>query len=288
MRTVKLYRHGATMGTPPTNPNRKPPKRGKVQGWSISATRRNIQFLRSVVTETLNVDQDGQWLYGHTFTLTLRECPPDPQEWHRLRTALVKRLRRQGLVRLHWVTEWQRRGVPHLHGVAFSPNQNFGQWIIGHWCSVAAEYGALPRAQHTLEVFDFTGWAKYLAKHAARGVNHYQRSQESVPPEWQGNTGRVWGHVGDWEITDPDKVAVDSSTYYRLRRLVRSWRKSDARDSGCRFRIRSARTMLKANERALSEIRGISEWIPHDHMMALLNWAQAMPGDVSTFPRVAK
>ena len=58
-------------------------------------------------------------LLGLSGSLTLRDCPPSHDDWKTLREALFFRLRRKGLYRLHWLTEWQKRGVPHLHFAAW-------------------------------------------------------------------------------------------------------------------------------------------------------------------------
>ena len=69
------------------------------------ATRRNTEFLMSVKTDQLT----GA---GVALTLTVRDCPPTADDWHRLRRAWEKRMVRAGMLRLHWVTEWQRREFP--------------------------------------------------------------------------------------------------------------------------------------------------------------------------------
>lgn len=261
------------MGTPPRTNDHLRTRRGNVGGWSTGSTRRNIAFLRSVVPDTLICTPDGELLHGYAFTLTLRDCPTTSDDWHKLRKAFLYRLRRSGMHRLHWVTEWQRRGVPHLHGCVWSTDINYDRAILSHWLNISLPYGAGPQGQHVNRINDAIGWFKYLAKHAARGVQHYQRSAENIPAGWR-KTGRVWGHWGDWDTRDALKLHVEDSTYYRLRRLVRSWRKADARDSGDRFRIRSARKMLSCPDRLQSEIRGISEWVDIDTMLLLLDLAR--------------
>lgn len=243
MRTMKVYLHGTTMGTPPGANNHTRSPRGNVGGWSTGSTRRNVAFLRSVVPETINVTEHGEFLHGFAFTLTLKNCPATSDDWHRLRKAYMMRLRRAGMYRLHWVTEWQRRGVPHLHGCVWSPDPNFSGIIIGEWLNMASKYGAGFQGQHVKPVTDALGWFKYLAKHAARGVQHYQRSAANIPVGWI-KTGRVWGHWGHWDTRGSMNMAIEDATFFRLRRLARSWRKADARASANRFRIRSARGML--------------------------------------------
>lgn len=277
MRLVTLYRHGLTMGTPNMKGNKSPAKRGQVDGWSKSATRRNLAFLRSADEELLNVTSDGELLFSVSITLTIKDCPASSDDWHKLRRAFIKRLERMGLYRSHWVTEWQRRGVPHLHGAFWFPmpvnesTEEITRTCIDHWLSLTSDkYGAGPSGQHYHIIYDTIGWFKYLAKHATRGIMHYQRSPENVPAGWK-KTGRVWGHTGDWPLSDPDKVLLNDSEFFRYRRIVRSWRISDARASRLPYRIKTARVMLKDNDKERSKLRGVSEWIPEHLARAMLD-----------------
>ena len=281
MRTITLYRHGVSMGTPTSKPNKTPPKRGEVQGWSQSATRRNISFLRSVDENAIQCTEDGEELIAVALTLTVRNCPDTHADWQSIRRAFQKRLERMGLYRSHWVTEWQRRGVPHLHGAFWFPRTTDPLYyhavldeIIGHWLGAAASCGAAHRGQQALLIFDAVGWFKYLSKHAARGVHHYQRSAENIPEGWQ-KTGRIWGHTGPWPLIEPEKRIISDLDYFRMRRLARNWRKADARKSGNRFRIRTARKMLRHNHPEKSKLRGVSEWIPEATALALLDFARS-------------
>lgn len=106
MRVIKLYRHGFTMGTNSFEPGAKRPRgeRGLVGGWSHGSTSRNIAFLRSI-------DESLLTGAGLALTLTVRDCPDTSDEWHSIRRAFERRLKRMGLIRMHWVIEWQRRGV---------------------------------------------------------------------------------------------------------------------------------------------------------------------------------
>lgn len=156
--------------------------RGDVQGWSEGATRRNTEFLMSVRTDQLT----GA---GVALTLTLRDCPPTADDWHKLRRAWEKRMVRAGMVRLHWVTEWQRRGVPHLHCAIWFPDAYDTITPTRAWVEVASAYGAGLRGQHARIIDGPVGWFQYLAKHAARGVKHYQRTADSIPEGWQKRPG---------------------------------------------------------------------------------------------------
>jgi hypothetical protein len=232
--------------------------RGEIGGWSVAATRRNTGFLRTINEKRLS----GA---GVALTLTLRDCPPTSDEWHRLRRAWIERMRRAGMIRLHWVTEWQRRGVPHLHGAIWFPDRYEMSIPVQAWCEVAGDYGAGMKGQHVRIIDGPIGWFQYLSKHAARGVKHYQRNSDSIPAEWQKKTGRVWGHVGEWPTMEPVRIELQDQHgdggYFAFRRMVRSWRIADARAEKNAFRIRQARTMLKAPTIERSRITPVSEWI---------------------------
>lgn len=62
MPVMKVYPNGVTMGRAPGKNDHERGKRGEVKGWSASAARRNLAFLRSVEDDKL----DG---YGYTVSL---------------------------------------------------------------------------------------------------------------------------------------------------------------------------------------------------------------------------
>lgn len=257
MPVLKSYRHGLTGGIPPMKNDHQRAKRGAVEGWSEGATRRNTAFLRSIREDRLT----GA---GLAFTLTLRDCPPSADAWHAIRTAWEKRMRRAGMIRLHWVTEWQRRGVPHLHGAIWWPDAYHVRRIVDAWVAVAEPYGAGIKGQQVRVIDGPVGWFQYLSKHASRGVKHYQRSAENLPAGWQKRTGRVWGKSGDWPLMEPVVYRLDHAGFWAFRRLVRGWRVADARASGDAYRLATARSMLTCHDQATSAVRGVSEWVPGD------------------------
>ena len=164
---------------------RKPPKRTQTTGWSAAATSRNIAFLRSVRVKTL----EG---FGYAATLTLRRCPATPEDWQRLRNAFFQRSRREGLTRCHWVVEWQKRRVPHLHLALWADEPDYAGVVLAHWIEVAKSYQPKFKAQTCIPIHDLLGWFQYVAKHAARGANHYQRHESARPKNWD-KSGRIWG-----------------------------------------------------------------------------------------------
>lgn len=265
MPIVTVYQHGQSSGTAPMRNDHVRAKRDEVMGWSDKTARSNTRFLQSIPLESLTGT-------GYAFTLTLRDCPVSHADWHRLVKAYIMRLKRMGMVRLHWVTEWQKRGVPHLHGVVYFPEDAGinGLQIIHHWCNVASFFVAAEWAQNVKPISNSLGWLQYLAKHAARGAKHYQRSSESIPAGWR-KTGRMWGKWGDWHISEPMKFHISRQANFYYRRLVRSYRISAARADGNPKSIMYARRMLKCNLRNLSEVRGTSGWVPESVTIQLIH-----------------
>ena len=108
----------------------------------------------------------------------------------------------------------------------------------------------------------------YLAKHAARGVAHYQRQIENMPDDWQYRSGRVWGHDRGLPLRELQDVECDYPPFWRYRRLVRRWRCGEAQaivdPSRRRAASSQARGMLKGSRPGISPYRGISAWLPAD------------------------
>jgi hypothetical protein len=252
------------MGSPGRNLT--PPKRGKITGWTPAAVRRHTRWLYGIEAPALTG-------HGYALSLTVKDTPPDAIAWHRARRAWIERLRYRGLVRLHWVVEWQRRGTPHLHcAVYFAHELDAAErWqLLSDWLDVAAPYRPGWRSQDVKPIDGPLGWLQYLSKHAARGVQHYQRNGK--PPGWE-STGRLWGYVGQWPASEPIQVDLTPAQAHRFRRLVRSWRVADARAAQDWRRVRYARRMLRCTDPALSAVRGVSEWIPEHVAVRLLHVA---------------
>ena len=272
MPVLTVYRHGISAGVPPMKNDHMRAKRGEVGGWSEGAARRNVRFLYAIEEQKL----DG---CGYAVTLTLRDCPPTAAKWHAMRRAWIRRMERAGMTRLHWVTEWQRRGVPHLHGAIFFPDAisraDVEEMAVAAWLNVARDFGVGSRGQFVHPITGIVGWFQYLSKHAARGIAHYQRSAENMPAGWKSKTGRVWGHVGDWPARQSIRFSLQDQHgdggFFAYRRLCRSWRYADARAKRDAYRMRSARSMLACNDRALSRVRGVSEWIPESVSLGMLS-----------------
>ena len=202
----------------------KPPTRTEVQGWTLHSIRRNTQFLYSVEEAELG------HLKGAALTLTVKDTPASGEEWAKLRHRWLQAIYRDGAVLVHWVTEWQRRGAPHMHCSVFWHHQQQAEKAIGHWLRIAKEFNPKRSGQHWNPIYDVLGWNQYVSKHASRGLFHYQRSPDSIPPGWRGkSTGRIWGTRGDWPTREPIEIDLPPKIGFMLRRVMRRRRISRVR-----------------------------------------------------------
>jgi hypothetical protein len=280
--TITIRPHGVNGGFSGSNSG-KAGTRAACVGWSVSSARSNMRFLRSIEGEQLPTD-------GVSFTLTLGVCPPTASEWTRLRKRLATHLGREmGAVCWHHVTEWQERGVPHLHGIAFFENSTGreGMQILKFWLSISSSWKAGRRGQHFSQIESLVGWLEYMSKHASRGFKHYQRDQASMPKEWA-NTGRMWGRSKlGWPLSE-DSFQIEREAFFKLRRLqdrfALSLVKQDlarARFYGDAKKVRAlckragflAKVRTGQGVRSASETRGLNEWIPENLVRRMVQWA---------------
>jgi hypothetical protein len=130
----------------------------------------------------------------------------------------------------------------------------------------------------------------YVAKHCARGIDHYQRSATVLPEGWT-SSGRLWGKGGEWPVRS-DNLELDDTSYFRLRRVVRKWLLSKAsfnaaqafgrkqemarkdlkylRKAGSKKRAESEK---QQDKKTLSSVFGLSSFVPRDLIDVLLVWA---------------
>lgn len=135
--------------------------------------------------------------HGVAFTLTVKECPASSEAWQMRVKIFAEKLVRLGAVRWQVLTEWQKRGVPHLHGICYFEKPVASDLVVQNWLSVARLYGPKKQAQDAKNLEAVNGWLMYLAKHSARGVRHYQRQE--IPAGWL-NSGRMWRKGGQWPV----------------------------------------------------------------------------------------
>jgi hypothetical protein len=132
-------------------------KRDMVTGWIDRSTRSNMCFLYSVDERHL----DG---YGFALSVTVKEALVISDDWYKARRAFLMRFIRMGMIRGHWLTEWQRWGVFYMYAavwfdVGLRDRDPFALYIIReHWLAVAEAFGAGPRGQHVSLISDSIGW----------------------------------------------------------------------------------------------------------------------------------
>jgi hypothetical protein len=271
---VGVFPNGVTASSPRLGPPANLAKRGEVRGWSIQSTRRLRRWFFTVDGKAL----DG---HGYAFTLTVRDLPPTAAEWTATHRAFIERMRRAGMLRGQWLTEWQRRGVPHLHGCVFfaEASPKLGELVVDHWLDAASSWGPGRAAQVVNELWGLPGWLQYQAKHSARGVKHYQRA--NVPEAWRKGTGRLWGHLGEWPLREAE-FTVDHETFWRFRRSLRGWLIGQARAAGDTRRAVWLRRMLADPDRRRSAVRAVGEFCPERVVARLL--LDAMPVEADTDP----
>lgn len=273
MALVSVARNG--FSTAGGNMNGVPPSgRGDSRGWSKRSRKSNEEFLQSI-------DIDGLSGSPYAVTLTLPTTrTPDSVEFHAMLRAYLKRLRRYGAIRWHWLIEWTTRHQPHAHMVVWLPQGMERFQLDGRvmWLDIAADHGFACRVEaQDIKFITSVGWLQYVAKHGAKSLHAAQR--ENLPEVGWDSPGRVWGYGprSAWPSKanrEPMRFDLPQPAFWRLRRLCRSYAISKARtsrhDEGYAARIRAARRMLQAPQEQ-SPYRGCSGWAPEDVMFTFLN-----------------
>ncbi|KFI63795.1 rolling circle replication-associated protein [Bifidobacterium catenulatum] len=274
------------------------PERTATRGWTPNVARRNEQRLQQIDFDAV----DG---FPAFVTLTMpsgQMGDVSAADFHGWLKRWLQFMKRHGLQHYYWILEFQASGNPHLHVLVWLDHD----WdaleqfkALRSWVNMLNKSGVGARLQGQIwESIDVGGVITvdgkpvpahpervlmYLAKHAARGVAHYQRQIENMPEDWKYRSGRVWGHDRGLPLCAQQDVETDYPTFHRFRRLVRRWRLAEARgikDADRRRQaIVQARRSLRCGRRDVSPYRGVSAWIPSDVASALLDAAEAMGGD---------
>ena len=161
-------------------------------------------------------------------TLTVRD-DPGPADWQACRRRLTNWLAKHDTItHWYWSTEWQRRGVPHLHLLICTDQWTDIPDLMNAWQGrFAAAYRPGPLGQQCRQVDSAAEWAKYLSKHTARGISNYQRQ---TPPAWQGQpVGRLWGCSRNFPLSLGDVYDLDEPRWFSMRRALRSFRQAEHR-----------------------------------------------------------
>ncbi|MFR9214263.1 MAG: hypothetical protein ACLVJ9_06845 [Bifidobacterium catenulatum] len=275
-----------------------PPERTATKGWTVNVARRNEQRLQQI-------DFDAVEGFPAFVTLTMpsgQMSDVSAAMFHGWLKRWLQFMKRHGLVHYYWILEFQASGNPHLHVLVWldhEPDALETFKALKSWVGILNKSGVGARLQGQIwESIDVGGTITvdgervpahpervlmYLAKHAARGVAHYQRQIANMPEDWQYRSGRVWGHDRGLPLCAQQEVECDYLTFHRFRRLVRRWRLAEARAIKDRDRRRQAivqaRGSLKCGRPDISPYRGVSAWIPSDVASQLLDAAEAMGGD---------
>lgn len=274
-----------------------PPERTATKGWTVNVARRNEQRLQQVDFDAI----DGVPAF---VTLTMpsgQMSDVSASMFHGWLKRWIQYMKRHGLVHYYWILEFQASGNPHLHLLVWLDHN----WdaleqfkALRSWVGILNKSGVGARIQGQIwEAIDVGGELvvdgekvpahpervlMYLAKHAARGVAHYQRQIENMPEDWKNRSGRVWGHDRSLPLREQEDFETDYPTFRTFRRLVRRWRLAEARAIKDPVRRRAAivqaRSCLKCPRPDISPYRGVSAWIPSDVASALLDAAVNMVG----------
>lgn len=308
MPTITIRAHGvcATRNQTVVNPETgeivkltafQPPERTATKGWTVNVARRNEQRLQQI-------DFDAVEGFPAFVTLTMpsgQMSDVSAAMFHGWLKRWLQFMKRHGLVHYYWILEFQASGNPHLHVLVWldhEPDALETFKALKSWVGILNKSGVGARLQGQIwESIDVGGTITvdgervpahpervlmYLAKHAARGVAHYQRQIANMPEDWQYRSGRVWGHDRGLPLCAQQEVECDYLTFHRFRRLVRRWRLAEARAIKDRDRRRQAivqaRGSLKCGRPDISPYRGVSAWIPSDVASQLLDAAEAMGG----------
>lgn len=309
MPTISIRQHGvsATRNQTVVNPATgeivkltafQPPERTATKGWTPNVARRNEQRLQQI-------DFDGIDGVPAFVTLTMpsgQMGEVSAADFHGWLKRWIQYMKRHGMSHYYWILEFQASGNPHLHVLVWldhdcDPLEQYK--ALRSWVGILNKSDVGARLQGQIwEDIDVGGELvvdgervpahpervlMYLAKHAARGVAHYQRQIENMPDDWQYRSGRVWGHDRGLPLREQEDVETDYPTFHRFRRLVRRWRLAEARGikdaERRRAAILQARRSLRCSRRDVSPYRGVSAWLPADVASQLLDAAEAMGGD---------
>ena len=268
--------------------NKAPDKRGKATGWSEGAARRNRDFLMSVDGDALADRAQGE---PYALSLTFgRDEIVSPARLKQTRERFFDRLRYLGMIRLHWLVEFQRDGTPHLHMLVYMPWDALEERVAGAireaWLHASAFSGSAVSGQHVVPVGHLKGWKQYLAKHGIRGVRHYQRM---MPAGWEA-PGRMWGKLGEWP-TWSAALEVDDNTFFRFRRALRAYRIATARQELLTAKpcdLSAKRKSLSHARRCLHDprdggsrrtaMRGSCIWMPRALSIRVMQNLATLPG----------
>lgn len=274
------------------------PERTATRGWTSNVARRNEQRLQQIDFDAV----EGVPAFV-TLTMPAQQMGEvSAAMFHGWLKSWLQFMKRHGMLHYYWILEFQASGNPHLHVLVWldhTPEPLETYKALKSWVGILDKSGVGARIQGQIwENIDVGGEITvdgetvpahpervlmYLAKHAARGVAHYQRQIENMPDDWQFRSGRVWGHDRSLPLREQEYFETDYPIFWTFRRLVRRWRLAEVRgikDAERRRKaISQARSCLKCPRPDISPYRGVSAWLPADVASQLLDAAVNMGGE---------
>ena len=196
-------------------------RRGRVTTFSPQSRRR---FIRKMASVDQGADGPNRLLF---LSMTYhRNWPEDPAvQYDQLRRCHRKLERRFGRIPLFWKKEFQTRGSPHYHLVAFLPAElatrrqisKFVDFATACWIDVVAgpEGSRELMARHAVCCTRKGSW-RSLISYATKRMGSTAGTRDGQPP------GRMWGAFRAKEmLISHEIIAVTYQDYLRLRRIFR-------------------------------------------------------------------
>ncbi|MBM6698946.1 hypothetical protein H7U32_01110 [Bifidobacterium pullorum subsp. saeculare] len=280
-------------------------------GWTPAVARRNEQALQridfygamlktqrwEIACELYGRDAAGpkpkeeNLLDYRPFAVTLT-IPADAMPevsaatFHRWLRTWIKRAQRAGMVHYYWILEFTAAGTPHVHCTAWMrPEVEInGPLLPVAWVEILKGSGiAASLSAQDSEKLDMArgpeSWLVYQAKHASRGVQHYQRQVESMPPDWQTTSGRMWGHDRGLPMREPTSWVMSAQSFWVMRRLVQKANTASVTSGRHRFKDEAAkrraitvsRRMRRCGDLVVSPSRGVGAWLPLPTAVAIMD-----------------
>lgn len=207
MPTISIRTHGvsATRNQTVVNPDTgeivklaafNQPERTATKGWTANVARRNEQRLQQI-------DFEGIEGFPAFVTLTMpaqQMGDVSAAMFHGWLKRWLQFMKRHGMLHYYWILEFQASGNPHIHVLVWldhAPEPLETYKALKSWVGILDKSDVGARLQGQIwENIDTGGEIvvdgetvpahpervlMYLAKHAARGVAHYQRQIENMP-----------------------------------------------------------------------------------------------------------
>lgn len=225
--------HGASQG------QGKGGVRGQIKGFSSKASLRLRTWLLTHFVE-------GGQLWDVTLTIP---GEVNPEEWDRLKRRMFKRWERAGFG-VVWRVELQKRGMPHLHCVVWTPEgmpmEKRNHLLYAAWWECLPDEnrysrGAWKHAAHVkgpyTDIEQSPKWLAYVAAHASK------RKKEQL-----GWKGKQWGIINRGLFRERPplvKVTMTSDEERRFKRLLSRYLHARSRE----HRLRLMRKGIKPRRR---------------------------------------